>query len=109
MWAAAQHHPRVVQALIELGADIRLARAPTRRMCQTGNRAPEAERSLPVPRGGSTPLLFAARVGDVESAKLLLAAGADVNDALPDGVSALVLAAHSGHGNVAVSSAPPTS
>ena len=43
-------------------------------------------------------MLFAARVGDVESAKLLLAAGADVNDALPDGASALVVAAHSGHG-----------
>ena len=35
------------------------------------------------------------------SAKVLLAAGADANDALPDGTSALVLAAHSGHGDVA--------
>jgi len=53
-----------------------------------------------VPRGGTTPLLFAARSGDVDSARLLLAAGAEVNDALPDGTSALVLAAHSGHGAV---------
>ena len=52
-------------------------------------------------RGGATPLLFAARVGDVESARLLLKAGADANDSQPDGVSALVLAAHSGHGQVA--------
>ena len=50
-----------------------------------------------------TPLLFAARNGDAESAKLLLAAGADANDSLPDGTSALVLAAHSGQGNVAAS------
>jgi uncharacterized protein len=54
-----------------------------------------------VPRGGSTPLLFTARSGDVESVRLLVAAGADVNDALPDGASALVVAAHSGHGRVA--------
>jgi ankyrin repeat protein len=47
--------------------------------------------------GGFTPLLFASRVGDVVSARLLLAAGADVNDAAPDGASALVVAAHSGH------------
>src|SRR4030095_12933994 len=51
-------------------------------------------------RGGATALLFSARVGDVESATLLLKAGADANDSQPDGVSALVLAAHSGNGNV---------
>ena len=49
-------------------------------------------------RGGSTPLLFAARSGDVESARLLLAAGAGANEALPDGATALTVAAHSGHG-----------
>src|SRR5205085_9359923 len=54
-----------------------------------------------VPRGGATPVLFSARVGDLESSRLLLKAGADANDAQPDGVSALVLAAHSGNGNVA--------
>jgi ankyrin repeat protein len=48
------------------------------------------------PRGGSTPLLFAARSDDIEVARLLVAAGANVNDALPDGMSALTLAARSG-------------
>ena len=52
-------------------------------------------------RGGSTPLLFAARSGDAESARLLLDAGADANDALADGLPALTLAAYSGHGDVA--------
>jgi ankyrin repeat protein len=52
-------------------------------------------------RGGSTALLFAARSGDTGSARLLLAAGANVNDTLPDGTSALVVAAHSGHGETA--------
>src|SRR4030095_15205483 len=64
-------------------------------------RAGREELNYPVPRGGSTAILFAARSGDVESVRLLIAAGADVNDVLPDGTSALVLAAHSGHGPVA--------
>jgi ankyrin repeat protein len=64
-------------------------------------RAGREELNYTVLRGGATPLLFAARVGDVESATLLLKAGADANDSQPDGVSALVLAAHSGNGNVA--------
>jgi uncharacterized protein len=37
----------------------------------------------------------------VESAKILLSAGADANDAQPDSTSALTLAAHSGQGAVA--------
>ena len=40
--------------------------------------------------------MFAARVGDLASAKLLVAAGANVNDADAWGVSATALAAHSG-------------
>ena len=50
-----------------------------------------------VSQGGSTPLLFAARQGDVDSARLLLASGADVNELLPDGTSALTVAVHSNH------------
>ena len=52
-------------------------------------------------QGGYTPLLFAARVGDLVSARLLVAAGADVNDTAPYGTSAAVVAAHSGHGELA--------
>src|SRR2546421_7731681 len=46
--------------------------------------------------GGDTALMFAARVGDLDSARLLVAAGASVNDADAWGVSATALAAHSG-------------
>ena len=49
-----------------------------------------------IPAGGETALLFAARVGDLDSARLLVAAGANVNDADAWGVSAVTLAAHSG-------------
>src|SRR5262249_45098552 len=50
-----------------------------------------------IPHGGETPLMFAARVGDLESARLLHGAGANVNDTDAWGVSATALAAHGGH------------
>ena len=49
-----------------------------------------------IPHGGDTALMFAARVGDLDSAKLLVAAGANVNDADAWGVTATVMAAHAG-------------
>jgi len=103
MWAAAQRHPEVVQLLIDARADIR-ARSLTYAQTVVGEqtqRAGREELNYTVLRGGATALLLAARVGDVESARLLLKAGADANDSQPDGVSALVLAAHSGQGGVA--------
>src|SRR5262249_28994258 len=84
-------------------ADVR-ARSRTYAQTVVGEqtqRAGREELNYTVLRGGATPLLFAARVGDVESARLLIDAGADANDSQPDGVSALVLAAHSGNGDVA--------
>jgi ankyrin repeat protein len=56
MWAIAERHPEVTRALIEAKADVR---ARTKQ--------------------GFTPIHFAARVGDLESLKLLLAAGVDIN------------------------------
>jgi len=79
MWAVAQKHPAVVDALIRAGADIH-------------------DRS----KGGFTPLLFAARVGDVDSAKLLVTAGADVNERGPNNMTPLVLATASGQQSVAI-------
>ena len=56
MWAAAEQHPKVLQTLIGAKADLR---AQTKR--------------------GFTALHFAARVGDLESTRILLDAGIDVN------------------------------
>ena len=56
MWAAAEHHPDVVRTLIEAKADLQ---AHT--------------------KSGFTALHFAAREGDMESARLLLAAGVSIN------------------------------
>ncbi len=102
MWAVSARHPDVVRALLDGGADVReRSTSWTQTMvlcCQLyeGDYAGVA----PVAVGGYTPLLFAAQDGDVESAKLLLAAGANPNDAAPDGSSAIVIAAHAGQDDV---------
>jgi ankyrin repeat protein len=103
MWAAAQSHPAAVDALLKGGADVRArSRAYTQTVTsEVTQRAGREELNYTVPRGGSTPLLFAARSGDAESARMLIEAGADVNETLPDGASALVIAAHSGHTSAA--------
>lgn len=103
MWAAAQGHPEAVEALLKAGADVH---ARSRSYIQTvtsevTQRAGREELNYDVPRGGSTAILFAARSGDPQSVRLLVAAGADVNDQLPDGASALVVATHSGNHEVA--------
>src|SRR5579883_102888 len=95
MWAASQKHPEAVKALLTHHADLNL-----RSDVWSEVMAVPPHGYLPynkaIPHGGETALLFAARVGDLESAKLLVAAGANVNDADAWGVSATTLAAHSG-------------
>lgn len=113
MWAVAEKHSDVVKTLLEHGADVHarsrvhqllVVRQGTeigaRVVCPPGvdtvGGVPCAKADME-PKGGSTALLIAARVGDVASAELLVAAGADVNDKAPNGDSALVIAAYSGH------------
>jgi ankyrin repeat protein len=95
MWAVAQKHPEVVKVLLAHGADIR-AKSDVWEYVQAAPPHGRLEYNSRIPHGGETALMFAARVGDLASAKLLVAAGANVNDADAWGVSALVLAAHSG-------------
>jgi uncharacterized protein len=95
MWAVAEQHPEVVKVLLARGADLRAkSDVWSDMMAVPPHGKPEYNRLIP--HGGETALMFAARVGDRASAKLLLAAGANVNDADAWGVSAMVLAAHSG-------------
>ena len=108
MWAAAERHPRVVTLLAEVGADVR---ARTRVRTRQGRHivreaivlSPfeavnpavlprDGDRDPPRPEGGFTPLLHAVLAGDPEVVGVLLAAGADVDEAGPDGVTALMLA-----------------
>jgi ankyrin repeat protein len=94
MWAVSQKHPEVVKVLIAHHADLNL-----RSDVWSEVMAVPPHGYLPynkaIPHGGETALMFAARVGDLDSAKLLVAAGANVNDADAWGVSATTLAAHS--------------
>jgi ankyrin repeat protein len=69
MWAAAERQADAVRRLIAHGANVH-------------------EKST----NGFTPILFAARTGDVEVVDALLVAGANVNDAARDGATPLLVA-----------------
>src|SRR5437867_370835 len=99
MWAVAQRHPEVVKVLLAHGADIR-ARSDSWSEVMAVSPHGYLEYNRAIPHGNETALMFAARVGDLASARLLVAAGADVNDEDAWGVSAVVLAAHSGFTDV---------
>jgi ankyrin len=104
MWAASRGHDRIVQRLIAAGADVKARSRVRRRTVQLNTRYSDQNTVRGVTEtdlGGFTPILFAARAGNVESTSSLLAAGANVNDTAPSGASALVIAAHSGNGAVA--------
>lgn len=76
MWAVAEDHADVAKLLIAAGANAN-ARSTLydfnfRKVAAGGTQAVYS-------RGGLTPLLFAARQGAIESARVLLDAGADIN------------------------------
>src|SRR4029453_13563621 len=103
MWAASEHHPAAVKVLLEHGADVgarsNFVAAANGRGFE--GRTPTTTKSDQTPEefasGLLTPLMFAAREGDVDSARLLLAAGADVNAVAGDGKDALGLAIFNGN------------
>ena len=100
MWAVGQKHAEVVKVLLEGGADVHVrSESWSQMMAVPPHGLPEYNRMIP--HGGNTALMFAARVGDLESARLLIAAGADVSDEDAWGVSATTLAAFSGYGELA--------
>ena len=100
MWAVAQKHAAVVTLLVARGADVH-ARTDswTQMMAVPPHGLPEYNRMIP--HGADTALMFAARVGDLASAKVLVEGGANVNDHDAWGVSATTLAVFSGHGEIA--------
>jgi ankyrin repeat protein len=88
MWAAAERHPAVVKLLLEHGADWK-ARSIDRETKVP--RLSAASSISPIARGGFTALSFAAREGDIESARVMLDAGVDINYGDVDNTSALVV------------------
>jgi ankyrin repeat protein len=100
MWAVAQKHADVVKLLLARGADMHArTESWSQMMAVPPHGLPEYNRMIP--HGADTALMFAARVGDAVSARLLVEAGGNVNDHDAWGVSATTMAVFSGHGDIA--------
>lgn len=107
MWAVAERHPDAAKVLIAHGADVH-ARSnfvgPANGRGFEGRTPARDDAKQKVEEfasGWLTPLMFAAREGDLASAKLLVAAGADVNAIAGDGKDALGLAIFNGNYDLA--------
>ncbi len=107
MWAVAELHPDVTRLLVDRGADVNaksnfVPSASGRGFEGTSAVAPKANQTTEeFASGWMTPLMFAARENDLESAKVLVEAGADVNAVGADGKDALGLALFNGSYDVA--------
>jgi ankyrin repeat protein len=109
MWAVEQHAHDLVQVLLAHKADVNLrsdARPEyvtfSRGNPQGGSLTGLADQTLDsdgsrpglrwIKKGGATALMLAARDGDLESAKMVTAAGAHINETNPIGSTPLMLA-----------------
>jgi len=98
MWAAG--HPEIVSQLLAAGADKSAATKVWKTVTTNYTPVVSTIGNTGIPwnydseyegvSGGLTALIFAAQKGNLESAKLLLDAGADVNQAAADGTTALL-------------------
>lgn len=94
MWAAAEGHTAIVKVLLDHGADWRI------QSVSRETRLPKlsaASSVTPFARGGLTAFLFAAREGDIETARVMLDAGVDINQGDVDNTSALVVSSVNKH------------
>jgi len=115
MWAVSEKHPAVVEMLVARGADLnaqsKIVQPPKRRgdgnMLGYAPRDPKPgekpeslvdgrDLNILVASGGLTPLMFAVREGDMDSAKILVNAGANINAAAADLSTALGLSIQNG-------------
>lgn len=88
MWAAAERHADVVKLLLERGADWKI-----QSLARETNipKLSAASSVTPMARGGLTAFHFAAREGDIETGRVMLDAGVDINQVDVDGTSGLVV------------------
>jgi uncharacterized protein len=107
MWAVAEGHAEAARLLVAAGADVNARSHYVAAANGRGfeGRTPVASRTEEkveeFASGWLTPLMFAARDGRVELARILVGAGADVNAMAGDGKTALALAIFNGSYGVA--------
>lgn len=109
MWAVLENHPAVVSLLLARGADVNAqtkisvpdgtSGKPEARSGDIGAHGPGIYRSraVPSPSGAMTPLLFAAREGNLALARVLLDARADIERPSANGTTPLVVAITNNH------------
>ena len=100
IWAAVENHPDAIALLAKNGADLN-ARSNRLRFPLDKFGDGKSGRFTVLPRGGWTPLMYAARQGAAQAARALAETGADLNLTDPDGSSALVLAIINAHYDLA--------
>ena len=104
MWAAAENHGAVVTALVEAGADTNARSKPLDGMRPLRKTAPDVGQQgihSTFPKGGLTPLHFAARQNAPEAVTALAEAGVDLNQPDPDGFTPAIFAILNGHYDLA--------
>ena len=107
MWSVSEGHAAAAARLISAGADVNARSNYVAAANGRGfeGRTPVAERRdsrvEEFASGWLTPLMFAAREGSVELARVLVTAGADVNARAGDGKTALALAIFNGNFDLA--------
>ena len=100
IWAAAENHPEAIALLAKNGADLN-ARSNRLRFPLDKFGDGKSARFTVLPRGGWTPLMYAARQGAAAAVRTLAETGADLNLTDPDGTNALTLAIINAHYDLA--------
>lgn len=102
MWAISFGHPAVAGVLIEAGADVSARTTALIEDYELMYIEAYTERVASSSQGGYSALMFASRVGDIPTARMLLNRGADVNaESAVDGTP-LVIASSAGHEELAL-------